>query len=77
MELKSKGVSEKEIDCALQSLSEESQTQAAKSILVKYMKNKEITKENLQKAFRYLLSKGFETELIKSALREFGEIEEE
>lgn len=77
MELKSKGVGEKEIDSAMQSLSEEAQTQTAKSILIKYMKNKEITKENLQKAFRYLLSKGFETEVIKSALREFGEIEEE
>ncbi len=77
MELKSKGISEREIDEALLEISEEEQIQSAKKILEKYLKNKEISKETLAKAFRYLLGKGYESETIKSALLEFGNLEEE
>lgn len=66
MELKRKGVEEKHIDEALDSITNEEET--AKHILSKYMKNKEWSKENLYKAFRYLLSKGFDYEVAKEAL---------
>lgn len=77
MELKQKGISDAEIDGALDSLSEDKQEETAKSILQKYMKNKPSTKESLQKAFRYLMGKGFDVEIIKTALKAFGEIEED
>lgn len=77
MELKSKGIAQEQIDAALDGLSEEKQTEAAVAILQKYLRNKEITREALQKAFRYLLSKGFDYEVAKSALTAFGECENE
>lgn len=77
MELKNKGVSEEEIENALENLDEETEKAAAKKILDKYMKNKEISRENLQKAFRYLMGKGFDTDVIKEALAGLGEYEEE
>ena len=36
------------------------------------MKNKEFTRENLHKAFRYLMSKGFDYDEAKSALEKLG-----
>ena len=77
MELKNKGVGEEEIDGALQGLDETTQTQAAKALLDKYMKNKTADRETLQKAFRYLLSKGFEWDIAKSALAMLGELDED
>lgn len=77
MELKRKGVSDTEIDGALITVSEEEQTETAIRILQKYMKNKPPTRENLQKAFRHLISKGFDVDVIKSALKNFGEIDED
>lgn len=64
--LKAKGVSDKAIEAALSGMSD--QTQTAKSVFEKYMRGKEFTKENLYKAFRYLLGKGFDYETAKAAL---------
>ena len=77
MELKSKGVSDDEIDGALDGLDEDTQVQTAKSLLQKYMRGKTEDRETLQKAFRYLLSKGFEFEVAKSALSSLGDIDED
>ena len=77
MELKSKGVSDDEIDGALDGLDEDTQVQTAKSLLQKYMRGKTEDRETLQKAFRYLLSKGFEFEVVKSALSSLGDIDED
>ena len=77
MDLKRKGISDSEIDGALEDLSEDEQTATANRILQKYMKGKEPTRENLQKAFRYLIGKGFDVDVIKTALRAFGEMEED
>lgn len=76
MELKSKGVSEEYIEGALDSVDEKTQVETAKEILRKYMRGKESTRENLQKAYRYLMGKGFDYEVAKTALAEFGDIEE-
>lgn len=64
--LKAKGISDKAISSALEEMSD--QTSAAKEVLEKYMRSKEYTKENLYKAFRYLLGKGFDYETAKAAL---------
>lgn len=76
MELKAKGVSETEIDAALGTLDEETQVAAATSILQKYMRGKTADRETLLKAFRYLMSKGYDYETARSALTAFGEIED-
>lgn len=77
MELKSKGVSEEEIENALENLDAEREQQTARTILEKYMRHKEVSRETLQKAFRHLMSKGFDTETIKWALSSLDEWEEE
>ena len=77
MELKGKGVSEDEIDGALRELNENTQIETAKVLLNKYLRNKTMDKETLQKAFRHLLTKGFDYQIAKSALASFGELEEE
>lgn len=77
MELKQKGVSETDIANALEKLNEEDEKQTALSILQKYMRGKTADTATLQKAFRHVMSKGFDYETVKSALREYGEIEED
>ena len=76
MELKSKGVSEEEIEGALGLLSDGREEDAAKELLQKYMRGKTIDVQTLQKACRYLLSKGFDYDTAKAALSAFGECEE-
>ena len=77
MELRGKGISEKEIEGALDTLSEETELQSAKAILEKYMRGKTADKPTLQKAYRYLMGKGFDYEVAKEALSAFGDCEEE
>ena len=77
MELKSKGVSDEEIDEALSELEDGAQTDAAKAVLQKYMRGKTTDRETLQKAYRHLMSKGFEYEIAKSALATLGDLDEE
>ena len=77
MELKSKGVAEEDIDAALNGVTEETQVQAALVILQKYMRFKTADRETLAKAFKYLLGKGFDYEVAKSALSAFGDVDEE
>lgn len=55
------------IAAALENIDE---TDAAFSVLKKYMKNKEPDKENLYRAFKYLMSKGFGYDTAKSALEQ-------
>ncbi len=77
MELRSKGISEKEIEGALDSLSGETELESAKAILEKYMRGKTVDKQTLQKAYRYLMGKGFDYEVAKEALSALGTCEEE
>ena len=76
MELRSKGVSEGEIEAAMQTLDEETELETAKTLLQKYMRGKAIDVQTLQKAYRYLMGKGYGYEVAKSALAAFGEWEE-
>jgi len=77
MELRNKGISEMEIDAALDTLDEEREIATASGILEKYMRNKANDVATLQKAYRYLMGKGFSYEVAKVALKKYGECEEE
>ena len=77
MELRGKGITDEKIDLALDTLDEEQEIQTATSILEKYMRNKTCDKQNLQKAYRYLMGKGFDYEIIRSALKNYGDCEED
>ena len=77
MELKAKGVAQEKIDAALENLDENTQEDAAKRILEKYLKHKASDKETLYKAFRYLLGKGFSVDVAKAAISAFGNVEDE
>ena len=77
MELKSKGVSETEIDEALENLDAETELQTATAILQKYMRGKNYDRETLQKAYRYLMSKGYDYDTAKSALSALCDCDEE
>ncbi len=77
MELRAKGIDENEIDGAIGEISVDDELETAKILLEKYLRGKQIDGLTLQKACRYLLSKGFAYETVKDAIKELGEIEEE
>ena len=77
MELKGKGLSDEAIEGALTGLDPEQELETAKAILEKYMRGKNPDKESLQKAYRYLLGKGFDYEAAKTAIAAYGEIDDE
>ena len=74
LELRRKGISDEAIDIATEDLQGEEDT--AKKIAEKYMRGKEMDKTNLQKTYRYLLSKGFDWETAKNALSSLGDLDE-
>ena len=73
LELQRKGVSEETAQTAVDEIPDEDA--AARRVLQKYMRSRTADKETLYKAFRYLLSKGFEYETARSALTAYGETE--
>ena len=75
LELKRRGAGEEEVDSALRE--REGESDAAKTVAAKYMKNREMTRENLSKAYRHLLSKGFDYDTAKDALASLGADEED
>lgn len=77
MELKSKGLSDEAIDGALSKIDGEQELETAKGILEKYMRGKTADKETLQKAYRYLMGKGFDYETAKAAIAAYGDVEED
>ncbi len=77
MELKGRGLSDGAIENALSALSPEQELVTATEILKKYLRGKDTDKTTLQKAYRYLLGKGFSFEVAKEALSSLGDIEEE
>ena len=64
--LKSRGVNDENIEEALEQI--ENQEEAALQLALKHLKNKEKTKENMQKTSKYLFGKGFVWEDISSAM---------
>lgn len=64
---------------AIESVLEECEEsdEEAYGVLSKYFRSKDITKENLSKGFKYLLSKGYGYDTAKSAIEKFGESDED
>ncbi len=67
-----KGVKKEDVEEAY-SLAEIDEEENAKNLAAKYLRNKEITKENVYKAYKYLVGKGFDFETAKNAVSDFGE----
>ncbi len=55
----------------------ENEDETAFRIANKYMRNKDFTKENLYRAFQYLMGKGFEYETAKAAVSKLGSVDED
>lgn len=77
MELKNKGLSEEAIENALSELDEGQELETAKGILEKYMRGKTADKATLQKAYRHLMSKGFDYDTAKAAIDAYGGMDED
>ncbi len=74
LELRQKGASDEAIGAALEGIGEEGD--AARRALEKYMRGKQPTREAFSKAYRHLLSKGFDHDTAKDALASLREDEE-
>lgn len=74
-DLYKRGAEKSAIERALSEIEENADETSA--VLEKYMRGKEVTKENLYKGLKYLLSKGFGYDTAKQALEKFGEIDED
>ncbi len=73
MELRGKGVPDEAIDEALGGIGEDAEIETAKAVFEKYMRGKSQDRQTLQKAYRYLLGKGFSGDTVKevfAAVRE-------
>lgn len=66
MELKRKGVSDEDMSAALDNLGDE--LPSAVAVAEKYSKNKEKTRENSLRCYKFLLSKGFSYDTAKEAV---------
>ncbi|HQC54655.1 MAG TPA: regulatory protein RecX [Clostridia bacterium] len=64
-ELRSKGLSEEEIEKALDNIDDEKYAKSATLLAEKYMRGKELNKKNYEKLCRHLISRGYEFELVK------------
>ncbi len=75
-ELRQRGVAEEQIEGAISAIDSEEELSTAKTLLKKYMRGKTADKTTLQKAYRYLLSRGFDYDTVKEAIATLGEIED-
>jgi regulatory protein len=75
LELQRKGVAADEAERAVGNMQGESE--AAWRVLSKYMRGKEITRETLYKALRYLIGKGFDYDTAKEAISRLGDTDED
>lgn len=66
-----KGVKKEDVISAYDNVEIDAKSNA-KAIAEKYLKNKELTKENLLKAYRYLMGRGFSYDEASFALSAFG-----
>lgn len=70
LDLIKRGAKREAIEEALSEVEEDEEEVVA--LLKKYLRGKEYTKENLYKGFKYLLSKGYEYDVSKSAMEKIG-----
>lgn len=69
-DLYKRGAARGAIEAALEEVEEDGEE--AKAVLTKYMRGKDMSRENLQKGFKYLMSKGYGYDTAKDALAGFG-----
>lgn len=74
-ELKRKGVSDEETESALSAFTGEEES--ARATLEKYLRGKPSDRKTWQKAYSYLIGKGYDYETAKRALRSLTEAENE
>ena len=67
-----KGVKKEDIESAYSEIEVDGKV-GAKLVAEKYLKNKELTRENIAKAYRYLVGKGFSYDEASSAINQFNE----
>ena len=66
-----RGAERSAIDAALDEITDDEEEVVA--VARKYMRGKALTRENMNKTIRYLMSRGYSYELAKSAASKFGE----
>ena len=74
LELKQKGISDELIDISFDEY--ENDVESIKLLANKYLKTKELTKQNFEKAYRHLMSKGFGSGEVLKVLKEIFKGEE-
>ena len=77
LELRAKGVSDEDAREALMEIDEETQKEAALTILRKYLRGKPLDMSTLQKGYRYLMGKGFSHEVSRAAIASLKDLDEE
>ncbi len=70
-----RGAKREAIEKALEETEES--VEEAYDLLKKYLRGKELSKQNLYKGFKYLLSKGYGYDAAKGALEKIGDIDED
>lgn len=75
LELKRKGVCADEIERAVDEMDGEDET--ARILAEKYMRGKTVDKATVQKAYRHLLSKGFDFDVAKAAVQKVCGVEDD
>ncbi|MDE6058500.1 MAG: RecX family transcriptional regulator [Clostridia bacterium] len=75
MELKRRGVDDETAREAVSNI--ENSEESARRVLEKYMRSKEVNRETLKKAYAHLISKGFDYDTARSALKSLGEEDED
>ncbi|MCD8306830.1 MAG: RecX family transcriptional regulator [Clostridia bacterium] len=70
-DLYKRGAKREAIEAALEDYTED--VDEAYSVLVRYMRGKEITQDTTRKAFRHLMSKGFAYDTARDCLKRLGE----
>ena len=74
-ELRKKGVGEEAVEAALSSITGEAES--ARKVLEKYMRGKQADGSGLRKGYAYLISKGYDHDTAREALRAYGETDED
>ena len=75
LELKRRGVDDETARNAVAEI--EDGDQAARRVLEKYMRGKELNRDTLRKAYAHLVSKGFDYDTARSALKSLGDEDED
>ena len=74
LQLRAKGIDKATAENAVEEIDEQP---PSIELAKKYMRSKEVTKENLAKCYRYLLSKGFSYESAQNAIKSIKDVDDD